>query len=572
MFESSKIVDNRVTQEIIPMSVNKIRNAAIAGCLALLTACAFGQKDQGAPVNLEGKTLFRVRARLGPFSPEDRAHTISSRLLAIAKDRSISINEFALVQSDNATDIVVRDQVIATVSDEDARLARTPRNELVASYLSSIQSAIAQRRNDYSLRNISVRALYAVITTLALILILIAFRRIFPAMRRRIETSRGSMIGSVHLQRAELISAERVTQVLMQSVTVLRVGLVVLVLYLYITLLSTFFPLTRDYTPALLSYVLTPLQAVGSGFLAYLPSLLVIAAMAAFTYGCTRLSRFLFHHVASGAITWPGFYPEWADPTHKIVRFLILAFTAVVVFPYLPGSNSPAFRGISIFLGVLFSLGSTSAVANIVAGVILTYTRAFKIGDRVKIADTIGDVVESTLLVTRVRTIKNEVITVPNSMVLGAHITNFTSRSGGSYDLILHTSVTIGYDAPWRTVHDLLVAAALRTSHILPDPRPFVLQTSLDDFFVHYEINGYTDRPSEMANIYAELHRNIQDCFNDAGVEIMSPHYSSLRDGNRKAIPDDYLPGTYEAPFFRVGREKTHATQTAKADSPLGAR
>ena len=554
------------------MSVCKTRHAAIAGFLALLTACAFAQGEEGAPVKLEGITLFRIRARLGPFTADDRARAVSSRLLTVAKDRSVSTDEFMLVQASNGTDIVVRDLVVATVSDEDARLAQTPRNELAARYIASIQSAIVNRRSEYSFRNIAVRALYALLTTLALILILMAFRRIFPALRRRIEANRGSMIGSLHLQRAELISAERVTQVLMQSVTVLRVVLVILLLYLYITLLSSFFPLTRDYTPALLSYVLSPLQAAGSAFLGYLPSLLVIVVMGVFAYGCTRLSRFLFHHVATGAITWPGFYPEWADPTHKIVRFSILAFTVVVVFPYLPGSNSPAFRGISIFLGVLFSLGSTSAVANIVSGVILTYTRAFKIGDRVKIADTIGDVVETTLLATRVRTIKNEVITVPNSMVLGTHITNFTSRSGGSYDLILHTSVTIGYDAPWRTVHDLLISAALRTSHILPDPRPFVLQTSLDDFFVRYEINGYTGQPSDMANIYAELHQNIQDCFNEAGMEIMSPHYSSLRDGNRKAIPGDYLPGTYQAPFFRVGPERDHDAQTAKADSSHGAR
>ena len=234
------------------------------------------------------------------------------------------------------------------------------------------------------------------------------------------------------------------------------------------------------------------------------------------------------------------------------MRFLILAFVAVVIFPYLPGSESPAFRGISIFLGVLFSLGSTSAVANIVAGTILTYTRAFRVGDRIQIADTTGDVVEKTLLATRVQTIKNELITVPNAMVLGSHITNFSAASAGGRELILHTTVTIGYDAPWRTIHELLIAAALRTEGILKEPAPFVLQTALDDFYVHYEINGFTGQPAQMAVTYAQLRQNIQDSFNEAGVEIMSPHFSSLRDGNRKAIPDPYLPGTYAAPSFRV--------------------
>jgi small-conductance mechanosensitive channel len=553
------------------MSVSKLRNVAIAGCLAIVAVSTFGQGEEGAPVNLEGRTLFRIRARVGSFSPGERARTISARLLAISKDESISTDDVSLVQTNNGTDIVVGNQIVMTVSDDDARLAREPRSDLAATYLMAIQSAITRRRNDYSFRVLSIRALYALSTTLALVLVLMVIQRVFPALHRRIQAGRGR-VHSLHFQRAELLSAETVKKVLVRSVTILRVGLVLLIVYLYVTLLSSFFPLTRDYTPALLGYLFTPLEFAFSGFLDYLPSLLVISVMAVFAYGCTRLSRFLFHHVAVGAITWPGFHPEWAEPTHKIVRFLILAFTAVVVFPYLPGSNSPAFRGISIFLGVLFSLGSTSAVANIIAGVILTYTRAFKIGDRVKIADTMGDVVETTLLATRIQTIKNEVVTVPNSMVLGAHITNFSARSGGSRALILHTSVTIGYDAPWRTVHDLLIAAALRTSEILPDPPPFVLQTRLDDFFVHYEINAYTDQPGHMVNIYAELHQNIQDCFNEAGVEIMSPHYSSLRDGNRKAIPDDYLPGTYQAPSFRVGSEQARSAETAKADSPFRAR
>ena len=172
------------------------------------------------------------------------------------------------------------------------------------------------------------------------------------------------------------------------------------------------------------------LRSAGEAVLDYLPSLFVVIISAVGAYLLVRVSHFLFRELGRGTITWPGFYREWADPTHKIVRFLILAVTVVVVFPYLPGSRSPAFQGISIFLGVLFSLGSTSAVANIIGGVILTYTRAFQIGDRVKIADTIGDVTEKTLLATRIRTIKNEFITVPNSLVLGSHIVNFSSPEG----------------------------------------------------------------------------------------------------------------------------------------------
>jgi small-conductance mechanosensitive channel len=545
----------------ISMPPQKLGWLAVGASAAIFTACLIGQANEGVPVKLEGNILFRIRARAGPFSPEDRARAAGAHILATAKDHSIPIDAIVVGPGGaNLTNIAAGEEVLVTVTDEDARAAGTDRDALAATYVTRIRSAIEQRRRDYSFRTITPRIVYALLTTLALVLILWVLRKTFPVLRRRIDAG-GAATRAVHLQHAELISATRLAGILQQGVTVVQVGVVLLVLYLYVTLLLSFFPLTRDYTPALIGYLLAPLQAAGSAFLAYLPSLVVIAVMGVFAFGCIRLSRFIFHHLATGAITWRGFYPEWARPTHKIVRFLILAFTAVVIFPYLPGSNSPAFRGISIFLGILFSLGSTSAVANVVAGVILTYTRAFKIGDRVKIADTMGDVVETTLLATRVRTIKNEVVTVPNSMVLGAHITNFTARSGGSRALILHTSVTIGYDAPWRTVHDLLVAAALRTNLILSNPKPFVLQTALDDFFVHYEINAYTEQPAEMINIYAELHQNIQDCFNEAGVEIMSPHYSSLRDGNRKAIPDDYVSSEYEAPHFRVGRDRSGAAR-----------
>ena len=177
--------------------------------------------------------------------------------------------------------------------------------------------------------------------------------------------------------------------------------------------------------------------------------------------------------------------------------------------------------------------------------------RPFQDGDRVKIADTVGDVVGRTLLVTRIRTIKNVDITIPNSMVLSSHLINFSSVAR-EHGLILHTSITIGYDAPWKTVHALMIAAAKATTHILEKPEPFVLQTSLDDFYVTYEINAYTDQANKQATIYAELHQNIQDKFNEGGVEIMSPHYANIRDGNQVTIPEQYLPKSYRAPGIRI--------------------
>jgi small-conductance mechanosensitive channel len=172
-------------------------------------------------------------------------------------------------------------------------------------------------------------------------------------------------------------------------------------------------------------------------------------------------------------------------------------------------------------------------------------------GDRVRIGETVGDITEKTLLVTRVRTIKNVEITIPNGTVLSSQVVNFTTLAA-EHGLILNTTVTIGYDAPWARVHELLIEAARRTEHILSEPAPFVLQTALNDFYVSYELNAYTDRPDVMAATYSQLHQHIQDAFNEGGVEIMSPHYGALRDGNATTIPAAHLPADYRAPAFRV--------------------
>jgi len=250
---------------------------------------------------------------------------------------------------------------------------------------------------------------------------------------------------------------------------------------------------------------------------------------------------------------YPWFYQEWVHPTIRLAIFLIIAVACVVAAPYLPGSNSPAFQGVSLFLGALLTLGSSSAIANAIAGVILIYTRAFRMGDLVEINNTMGQVEEKTLFVTRILTFKQEMITIPNSAVLGSNVTNFSAilRESNGH-LLLHTTITLGYDVPWRKIHDVLVQAAESTIYILPEPHPFVLQTSLNDFNVAYELNAYTDHPEQMPVIYSALHQNIQDYCNQAGIEILSPTYASIRDGNHSTIPSNYLPADYTAPTFRM--------------------
>ena len=505
------------------------------------------------PVVFNGKTLFNLHARIATFSPEDRARVIEERISKLANNLLIQTDSIIAVDADDISLIAAGDLAIMALTDGDAKVAGKNRADLAKEYAVLIRNAIEEHRQAYRVKAIIIGIISALGLTVFFFLFHIFMKRMFLKLHTKLNVWRGERIPAIKFQKLELLSSDRLTDILIRISRWVRIIIIFIAFYFYILLLLMFFPWTKNLSSKIFHYIITPLGIIGNAFISYLPNLFFLSVIVLVTYYGLKLVRFIFAAVEKEIITLPGFFPDWGRPTYEIVRFLILAFAAVVAFPYLPGSESPVFKGISIFIGVLLSLGSTSAVASMVAGVILTYMRAFRIGDRVKISDTVGDVIEKTLLVTRVRTIKNEDITIPNSMILSSHIINYSALIKES-GLILHTSVTIGYDAPWRKVHELLIAAALNTEHILKEPAPFVLQTSLDDFYVSYEINAYTDKPSKMAVIYSELHQNIQDSFNAGGVEIMSPHYSSLRDGNQTTIPEENLPKTYVPPAFRIFR------------------
>lgn len=508
-------------------------------------------KPIDAQVFFDGKPLFTVRERVLSFSPADRARVISERLAKLAKEPLLRIDSVTVLEGESSTDIVCGDLVIMTITAGDAGAEGKSRRELADAYVQIIRKALEGHNYEYSSRAVLLGALYAGIATFCLAIMLLGINRFFPRMLARIASWRGTRIRTIRIQSLEIVHADRIVSLLIVIAKAVRIACILLLFYIYIPLVFSFFPWTRGYSPVLLHYVTSPFVTVGHAIWNYLPKVFFIAVIALVTHYFLKFVRLFFAEIEKGAISLAGFFPEWAEPTFKIVRFLVIAFAVVVAYPYFPGAESPAFKGVSIFLGVLLSLGSTSAVANIVAGVILTYMRAFKIGDRVKIGETIGDVVEKTLLITRISTIKNVDITIPNSIILGSHIVNY-STSAHEYGVILHTTVTIGYDVPWRTVHALLISAAKATEYIMELPAPFVFQTSLDDFYVSYELNAYTDKPSKMASIYSELHQNIQDRFNESGVEIMSPHFNQIRDGNRMTIPDAYLPKDYVPSGIRI--------------------
>ena len=515
------------------------------------TATKVPSKPAPAPVVLDGKTLFQIKAKVLSATPEERARGINERLAGLVKDRAFRADSIRVVEDEMASLVVAEGTALLGVFDQDAAAEGMTRKDLAARRAETIRAAIEEHNKAFSFRTLLFSALYAVLATALLIGVLLLYRFLFARIYSKIRAWRGTVIRSIQYQSIEILHAERIEWLAIGLARWFRILSTAIFVYSYLLFVLSLFPWTHGIAAAIIGYILTPLRRFGSAVVDFLPDLFFLAVIAFITRYVVKIAHFFFAEVGKGRVVLPGFYADWAEPTYKIVRFFILAFALTVAFPFIPGSKSEAFKGVSLFLGVLFSLGSTSTIANVMAGLSITYMRAFKIGDRVRIGDTVGDVIDQSLLVTHVRTIKNEDITVPNSMVLSTHIVNYSARAreGG---LILHTSVTIGYDAPWRTVHELLIEAARKTPTILVEPKPFVLQTALNDFYVTYELNAYTDDPQQMANTYSTMHRYIQDTFNEAGVEIMSPHYAQLRDGNRTTIPDTYLPPDYVPRSLRV--------------------
>lgn len=505
----------------------------------------------GAPVIFGDETLFEVYDQLGPFTPQDRAVAIADRLTRLAKDRYASIESVTATEQESSTALVSGETVVMSITDRDALPTGKSRQDLAKDYAQTIQSALTKTREQVTLRSLLIDAGLFILDTAILVALLMLFRKGFPKLYAKIDSWRGTYIRPIKIQRVELLSAEQITVALIGLTKAIRIAAILVISYVYLTTVLGIFPWTRGISAALFGAVLSTLNTIGKAFATYIPNIISIVVIVVVTRYIIKLISLLFTGIERGAITFSEFQRDWAQPTYKIVRFLIIVFAAIAIFPYIPGSQSEGFRGISVFLGLLLSLGSAVSISNIIAGVVLTYMHPFQIGDRVKVADTIGDVMEKSLLVTRIRTIKNVDVTIPNSLVLSNHLINFSS-SARDLGLILHTSVTIGYDVPWKRVHELLIAAARATTHVLQKPEPFVLQTSLDDFFVTYEINAHTDHPNQMAVIYAELHQNIQDKFNEGGVEILSPHFAQLRDGNKVTIPDQYLPKDYQTPGIRI--------------------
>jgi small-conductance mechanosensitive channel len=350
--------------------------------------------------------------------------------------------------------------------------------------------------------------------------------RLFDRFKVKLAAWGGRILKPLTIKKLRLLTTRQMVEILVFFLKVLKYIVTAFQLFITIPIVFSLFPVTKNLASTLFGYILTPLKNIVIETVKYIPNLITIIIILLLTRYAVRALKFFATQIERERLVIPRFYPDWAQPTFNILRVLLYAFTIAVVYPYLPGSGSPIFQGVTVFVGVIFSLGSSSAVGNLIAGLVITYMRSFKIGDRIQIKDTTGFVVEKTLMVIRIRTHKNEYVTFPNLMILNSSIINYhTSSDEAEEGLILHTDVTMGYAVPWTTVHEILIAAAVKTTHILKTPKPFVLQTALDDFYAKYQINAYTKEIDRVPAIYSELYQNLQDGFKAAGIDLTAPAY-----------------------------------------------
>ncbi len=507
--------------------------------------------NNGVPVHYEGVELFKIHASTADLDVAERAAVIERRLVILAEDEGLQPDPFKLGKIDSLPAILYKGERVLRIYTADAEAHGLGQQEASELYLTQIKQGLVSRQAWQYMKSILINLLLALLVILVLVFMVRYMNRLFRFLGQRLIRTESPYIRSIRIRNYEFLSKERLVALLSTALSGLKWLLIVLAVYISLPVLFSIFPGTEGIARSLFSLIFSPLRKIFTAFIGYLPNLFTIGViLVVIRYGVQFL-HFLAVEVRDKKLILPGFYPDWALPTYQILRFVLWAFGFIMIFPYLPGSNSPIFQGVSVFLGLLVSFGSGSAIANAVAGIAITYMRPFRKGDRVRIGEVTGDVIEKSLLVTRIRTIKNEEITVPNSAVLNGHTINYTTAAEDR-GLILYTTVTIGYDVPWKKVHEALIHAALDAEGVEKDPKPFVLQTSLDDFYVSYQLNCYTRQPAKSAVWYSNIHSNIQDRFNEAGIEILSPHYRAARDGNMVTIPAEYLPSDYVPPHFNL--------------------
>lgn len=540
--ETSRLNEANLRMEIEQMKLKYDAADSLKLAKQRLRIDSLRRMTPGIPVIVEGDTLYYLFAKRGGHTPQQRAEMNAAAITELGKRFNLQPDSVYIESSDIVTDLMYGNKVLSSFTDQDGLWEGCSRDQLAAAKRKAIVDKLKVMKDERSLWQLGKRILYFILVIVGQFLLFKLTIWLFNKLKARIQRLKDTKLKPISIQDYELLDTQKQVNLLVFLASLLRYAVMLLQLILTVPLLFAIFPQTKDLAYKLFSYIWEPIKSIFLGIVEYIPNLFTIFVIWLAVKYLVRLVRYLASEIQSERLKIGGFYADWAMPTFHIVRFLLYAFMIAMIYPYLPGSKSGVFQGISVFVGLIVSLGSSTVIGNIIAGLVITYMRPFKLGDRIKLNDTTGNVIEKTPLVTRIRTPKNEVVTIPNSFIMSSHTVNF-SQSARDYGLIIHSEVSIGYDIPWRKTHQLLIEAALNTPGVVDDPRPFVLETSLQDYYPVYQVNAYIKDANQLAQVYSDLHQNIQDRFNEEGIEIMSPHYIATRDGNETTIPKDDLRG-----------------------------
>jgi small-conductance mechanosensitive channel len=490
---------------------------------------------EGAPVIVNEQELFRLQARVGSVTPTERAALVSDRISRLANNPFSGELLVTVVDTEDATDIIVGDQVLVTISDDDAAAEGRDRAEMAQEWAAIVQTAIAEGQQGVSIQALTAGLGLTLFVLVALLAFLWLINRFTNWLVDKLDPTTESGRLPPMLANSEIYQSGLFSHTVRLLLRLFKVALALFLIIVAIPVILRAFPQTNELGNRLRTSLLAPLAKLWDGVVAFAPDLIFLLVLATLTWLITRLIQLLFREVERGVIRLPSFEPEWAGFTGRMITILVVIIAVIIGFTSLPVSQLPVFQGISAFVALLLTLASSSAIANIIAGIILTYTGAFRLGEIVRIQDTNGEVVGKYLLTTRLRTAKNEVVSFPNSLVLGNSVTNY-SRLARESGLTLHTPVTIGYDVPWQRAHELLLAAADDTEGILKQPAPYVLQKTFDDCGMTYELNAITRQPHLLPQLYSTLNRHILDRFNAAGIEMMASTHVTVRDDNAPIV------------------------------------
>ena len=489
-----------------------------------------------APVIFEGKTLFNVIG-ISSYPAKERAEKIAARIQEFADNNSLSTDSIKSEELEDRIQLTVNGQLLIGIVDLDAQTEGIDKAILANLIKDKIRQAIDNYRFERQPKRLLMNTVKAVVTTVILLILLLILFRLSRRFNLFVGAKLKSKIEGLESKSSKFIQANQLWQALQGFLNLIKVIAIIILLQIYLTYVLSLYPWTAPFAGQVVNFITEPLTQFGLSVLAFLPDLGFLIIITLVTRYLLKLTKLFFSGIGQGTISFLNFEKEWALPTYRVVRILIVIFAVVIAYPYIPGSESEAFKGISVLVGLMISLGSSSIIGNLIAGYSLIYRRTFKIGDKVQIDNHFGTVVDMKMFVTRLRSLKNEEIVIPNSNIVGGTVINYSSLSKNN-GLILHTIVGIGYETPWRQVEQMLLMAAERTEGLLKNPPPFVLQKNLGDFAVNYELNVYCDNPDNMMPFYTELHKNILDVFNEYNVQIMTPAYE--RDPELpKVVPKD---------------------------------